>query len=135
MKRALYFISTFILAACSNDNGSKSISDGGPDSMTSHGSGGSQNGSGGSTSKGGSSGSGGNTTATPDGGGFKVDRSGLKNTGTSGVLDYSNRNLWACLPGNDPNECNDPLDATEILKDNTTQLVKHVPKADPPYDC
>jgi hypothetical protein len=132
MKRALLFISTFMLAACSNDNGSKSISDGGPDGTTSHGNGGSQNGTGGSTSKGGS---GGNATAMPDGGGFKVDRSGLKDTGTSSVLDYSNRNLWACLPGNNPDECHDPLDATEILKNNSTQLVKHVPATDPPYDC
>jgi hypothetical protein len=123
MKRALFFISTFMFAACSNDNGTTmSALDGGkPDGMTSHGSGGSQ-GSGGSKS-------------TSDGGVFKVDRSHLKDTGTMGVLDYSDRNLWACLPGNDQNECHDPLDATEILKDNSTQLVKHVPATDPQYDC
>lgn len=135
MKRALFFISTFMLAACSNDNGSKSVGDGGePDGMTSHGTGGSGNGGSGNGT-GGSTSKGGNATAMPDGGGFKVDRSGLKDTGTSGVLDYSNRNLWACLPGNDPDECHDPLDATEIKKDNSTQLVKHVPATDPPYDC
>ncbi|HVW28458.1 MAG TPA: DUF3089 domain-containing protein [Polyangiaceae bacterium] len=135
MKRALLLISTFAIAACSNDNGTKSSNDGGgPDgTTTSSGGSGGSGGTGGSTAKGGSGGS--VSTATPDGGGFHVDRSGLKDTGTSGTLDYSNRNLWACLPGNDPNECLTNLDATEILKDNTQQVDKHQVAADPGYDC
>jgi hypothetical protein len=126
MKRALLFISTFAIAACSNDNGTKSSNDaGGPDGATMG-----TGGSGGSTA-----GSGGSTSATPDAGGFHVDRSQLKDTGTTGTLDYSNRNLWACLPGNDPNECLTNLDTTEILKDNTQQIDKHQVAANPAYDC
>jgi hypothetical protein len=63
-----------------------------------------------------------------------VDRAHLKDTGTA-PFDYSNPDLWVCLPGNDPNECHDNLDATEFLKDNTTKLDKHEIAKNPPFDC
>lgn len=65
----------------------------------------------------------------------KIDRAHLKSTGTTGKLDYGDPALWACLPGNDPNECTVNLDSTEFLKDGTTQLVKHPVAKNPDYDC
>lgn len=64
----------------------------------------------------------------------KIDRSGLTDLGT-GPLDYSNPNLWACLPGNDPNECYGNLDATLFASDGTTRVVKHERAKNPAFDC
>jgi hypothetical protein len=64
----------------------------------------------------------------------RIDRAHLKDTGTA-PFDYSDPALWACLPGNDPNECHDNLDATEFLKDNTTKVEKHVVAKNPAFDC
>jgi hypothetical protein len=63
----------------------------------------------------------------------KVDRSGLHNVGTA-PLDYGNRSLWACLPGNDPDECHADLTSTEILKDGGQQSVPHVIASAPAFD-
>jgi hypothetical protein len=63
------------------------------------------------------------------------DRSHLKNTGTSAPLDYSDPALWLCLPGSDPNECLDDIDATVIAKDGTTSVKKIETAANPDFDC
>lgn len=65
----------------------------------------------------------------------KIDRSNLKDVGISAPLNYGDGNLWACRPGNDPNECHANLDATEILPDGTTKVVPHVRATDPKFDC
>lgn len=65
----------------------------------------------------------------------KIDRSGLRNVGNTGLLDYSDPALWACLPGNDPNECHANLDATEILKDGTRKVIPHRRATSPEFDC
>lgn len=67
-------------------------------------------------------------------GSTKIDRSNLHNAGTA-PLDYANRSLWACLPGNDPNECRADLTATEILKDGGRQSAPHVATSTPGFDC
>ena len=88
----------------------------------------------------GSAGDGGGSPSGLDGGltsidgSTKIDRSGLHNTGTT-PLDYANRALWACLPGNDPNECHADLTATEFLKDGGSQKVPHVATTTPAFDC
>jgi hypothetical protein len=64
-----------------------------------------------------------------------IDRSGLKNVGTTAPLDYSNPNLWLCRPGNQPNECDVNLDATEFLADGSRQVVPHVRATNPAFDC
>lgn len=64
----------------------------------------------------------------------KIDRSTLTDVGT-GPLDYKNPALWACRPGNDPNECHANLDATEVLPDGSTRIVPHVREPDPKFDC
>jgi hypothetical protein len=64
-----------------------------------------------------------------------IDRSALTDVGTDKPLDYSDPRLWLCRPGNDPDECDANLDATELLPDGSTQLVKHVKAVDPEYDC
>src|SRR4051794_30647613 len=46
-----------------------------------------------------------------------IDRSGLTDVGTDKPLDYSDPRLWLCRPGNDPDECDANLDATELLAD------------------
>ena len=131
---ALLFLSTIALAACSNDN-AKGGPDAGSDATSgSGGRGGSGPGSGGQKAGSGGQQSSTGGTGTADGG-VHIDRSHLKNTGTKGTLDYSDPALWACLPGNDPNECRDDFDATEFLKDNTTKVDKHQFAADPPFDC
>lgn len=66
----------------------------------------------------------------------KVDRSGLSDVGTA-PLDYNNANLWACKPGNSPDECRDGVDltATEILLDGGRQKVPHVATDKAEFDC
>jgi pimeloyl-ACP methyl ester carboxylesterase len=65
----------------------------------------------------------------------RIDRSRLADTGT-GKLDYEDRALWVCRPGNDPDECRDvDLDATEILTDGGRTRVPHVAASDAPFDC
>ena len=64
----------------------------------------------------------------------KIDRSDLSSTGTA-PLDYGNPALWACLPGNDPNECHTNLTATEIRKDGTREEVPHTVADAPKFDC
>lgn len=63
------------------------------------------------------------------------DRSSLKNVGTTAPLDYSNPALWLCLPGTDPDECLDDIDATVIAKDGTTSVQKIETAASPDFDC
>ena len=63
-----------------------------------------------------------------------VDRSHLSATGTA-PLDYADRALWACRPGNDPDECQIDLDATEVMKSGTSRLVQQQPASDPGFDC
>jgi hypothetical protein len=81
-----------------------------------------------------------NNEPTPDAGDggvptVHVDRSGLTDVGTDQPLDYSNPNYWLCRPGNDPDECDANLDATELLPDGTRQVVHHVKATNPGYDC
>ncbi|HEX3596729.1 MAG TPA: DUF3089 domain-containing protein [Polyangiaceae bacterium] len=118
--RALLFISALAISACSDktasekpDGGNATNEDAGP-----------------STKDG--------SPATGDAGEpvtHKIDRSHLKSTGTTGTLDYSDPATWVCLPGNDPNECHDDIDATEFLKDNTTQIDEHTIAKNPAFDC
>jgi hypothetical protein len=99
---------------CNSDNGAASLS--GPQT--------------GSAAKGGA--------GAADAGAVKsvaIDRSGLTDVGTDKPLDYSDPRLWLCRPGNDPDECDANLDATELLADGTQKLVKHVKAVDPTYDC
>jgi hypothetical protein len=63
-----------------------------------------------------------------------IDRSGLSDVGTA-PLDYADRALWMCRPGNDPNACHENLDATEIKPDGTRVVVPHVRAEDPEFDC
>jgi hypothetical protein len=79
---------------------------------------------------------------TTDGGGdaglLHIDRSGLKDVGTTSALDYSNPNLWVCRPGTDSNPCygdNGELDTTELLPDGGRQILKHQRAANPKFDC
>lgn len=65
---------------------------------------------------------------------FAIDRSGLSNVGTE-PLDYARRELWMCLPGNDPNACHQNLDATEIKPDGAQVKVPHVRAQNPEFDC
>ena len=67
-----------------------------------------------------------------------IDRSHLADVGTANPLDYSDPNLWVCRPGIDPNPCygaHGELDATELLPDGTTQLVRHQRADKPKFDC
>lgn len=64
-----------------------------------------------------------------------VDRSHLANVGTTAPLDYSDPNLWLCRPGNQPNECDVNLDATELLADGSRKVVPHVRTTNPTFDC
>jgi hypothetical protein len=64
----------------------------------------------------------------------KIDRSGLTNVGT-GPLDYSDPNLWACRPGNDPNECHADMTATEFLADGSQRVVPRPYAEHPKFDC
>jgi hypothetical protein len=65
----------------------------------------------------------------------KIDRSGLLDVGIDKDLDYSDPRLWLCRPGNDPDECDINMDATELLPDGSRRLVKHVKAKDPEVDC
>jgi hypothetical protein len=65
----------------------------------------------------------------------KIDRSSLTDVGMAPHLDYADPRLWLCRPGNDPDECDANLDATELLPDNSQKLVKHVKAEDPKFDC
>jgi hypothetical protein len=121
---ALLFISTAALAGCSNDTVTVNSGDGGPGAAT----------DGSTTPPRGEDGS--TTPPKGDAGAVHhIDRSHLKNVGTTAALDYGDPALWLCQPGNDPNECHTDIDATEFLKDNTTKVEKHVVLEDPPYDC
>ena len=64
-----------------------------------------------------------------------IDRSHLSNVGTTAPLDYSDPNLWLCRPGNEPNECDVNLDATELLPDGSRRVVPHVRATNPAFDC
>src|SRR5215471_10302287 len=65
----------------------------------------------------------------------KIDRSGLMDVGTNGPLDYGDPRMWLCRPGNDPDECDASLDATELLPDSSQKVEPHVKAADPKFDC
>ena len=65
----------------------------------------------------------------------KIDRSMLADVGTDKPLDYADPRMWLCRPGNDPDQCDANLDATELRPDGTQQLVKHVKAANPTFDC
>ena len=67
---------------------------------------------------------GGSTKPSDAGSSTHRDRSHLKDTGTTKPLDYSDPALWLCLPGTDPNECLDDIDATVIAKDGTKTVQK-----------
>lgn len=73
--------------------------------------------------------------ARPLDGGATLDRSDLTNVGVDADLDYAKRELWACRPGNQPNECHADLSATEFLKNGETREIKHERKKDPEFDC
>jgi hypothetical protein len=64
----------------------------------------------------------------------QIDRSGLHDLGT-GPLDYSDANLWLCRPGIDPNECHGNLDATEVKKDDSRDIVHRTFATNPKFDC
>ena len=55
--------------------------------------------------------------------------------GTGAPLDYGDRRMWLCQPGNDPDECDRNLDATELLAGGTRMIVPHVKVVSPAYDC
>jgi hypothetical protein len=63
-----------------------------------------------------------------------IDRAGLTDLG-SGALDYADPALWACRPGNDPNACHANLDATEVHKDGSLEVVPHARAERPAFDC
>jgi hypothetical protein len=65
----------------------------------------------------------------------KIDRSALTDVGTDHDLDYSDPRLWLCRPGNDPDECDRDLDATELLPDGSRRRIPHVKATDPQFDC
>ena len=65
----------------------------------------------------------------------KIDRSDLTDVGTDGPLDYGDPRMWLCRPGNDPDECDASLDATEFLPDGSRKVVKHVKATNPKFDC
>ena len=65
----------------------------------------------------------------------KIDRTGLSNVGTDKPIDYADPRMWLCRPGNDPDECDANLDATELLADGSRKLVKHQKAAEPEVDC
>ena len=65
----------------------------------------------------------------------KIDRSGLKNVGKDAGINYADPAMWACRPGNDPNECDANLDATEVLKDGGLEVIKHQRAENPEFDC
>ena len=65
----------------------------------------------------------------------KVDRTGLTDVGTDKPLDYADRRMWLCRPGNDPDECNANLDTTELLADGSRKVIPHERAADPAFDC
>jgi pimeloyl-ACP methyl ester carboxylesterase len=65
----------------------------------------------------------------------RIDRSGLTDVGTDAPLDYGDPRMWLCRPGNDPDECDANLDATELSPDGSQKIVKHVKAADPEFDC
>ena len=49
---------------------------------------------------------------------------------------YSDMSMWLCGPDDvDHDYCLDNIDSTEILQDNTRQLVKHEAAVNPDYDC
>jgi len=77
----------------------------------------------------------GKESETPSPTSYKVDRSDMTDVGTTAPLDYEDRNLWVCAPGNDPDECTRNLDFTVFLPDGTTRIEKHVPAKDPKFDC
>jgi hypothetical protein len=65
----------------------------------------------------------------------KIDRSALTDVGIDKPLDYTDPRMWLCRPGNDPDQCDANLDATELRPDGTQQLVKHVKAENPAFDC
>jgi pimeloyl-ACP methyl ester carboxylesterase len=65
----------------------------------------------------------------------KIDRSALGDVGTDKPLDYADPRLWLCRPGNDPDECDANIDATELLPNGTMTLIKHEKAANPEFDC
>lgn len=64
-----------------------------------------------------------------------IDRSGLTDVGVDAPLDYADARLWLCRPGNDPDECDRPLDATELLPDGSRTPAPHVKASAPGFDC
>jgi pimeloyl-ACP methyl ester carboxylesterase len=48
---------------------------------------------------------------------------------------YEDASKWLCLPGTKDELCTTGLDATTINPDGTTEVEKHVPAADPSFDC
>jgi hypothetical protein len=64
-----------------------------------------------------------------------IDRSTLGDVGSTAPLDYENPALWACRPGNAPNECQRDLNATEIGKDGTRRVTPHARAQNPAFDC
>jgi hypothetical protein len=65
----------------------------------------------------------------------KIDRSGLMDAGVRSPLDYGDPRMWLCRPGNDPDECDANLDATELLPDGSQKVEPHVKATDPKFDC
>jgi hypothetical protein len=48
---------------------------------------------------------------------------------------YSQDSMWLCRPGLAHDYCFDNIDATEVLPDNSLQVVPRSPAADPSFDC
>jgi Protein of unknown function (DUF3089) len=65
----------------------------------------------------------------------KIDRSALTDVGSTAPLDYADPRLWLCRPGNDPDECDANIDATELSADGTMKVIPHVKAANPAFDC
>lgn len=53
----------------------------------------------------------------------------------AGDPDYASPAAWACRPDLAGDACDVDLTAVEVLADGSTQLVPHVPAADPQVDC
>jgi hypothetical protein len=64
-----------------------------------------------------------------------IDRSALADVGTNPGLDYADPRMWLCRPGNDPDECDTNLDATELKADGSRERVAHTKAAAPAIDC
>lgn len=65
----------------------------------------------------------------------RIDRSGLTDVGVDAGLDYADPRMWLCRPGNDPDECDANLDATELKPNGARVRDVHKKAKNPEVDC